>query len=370
MFEPLSYLDWIVERRDVPYNLGESVLSAVTYEGRSFVPAPLEDLPDPPGDVEFGEQVAAAYGVGPEEVQVTAGASHANFALAMAAVTDARERGQDPRVLVEAPGYQPLVESPRGLGATVDRFPRVDTGVADGERSLAAAVEARLTDATALVTVTNRHNPTGRLLEREDLRPVAEAARARDALLLVDEVYAPFTLEDDVREGPGTAFGGPTAAGLPNTVVTASFTKFFGLGAIRLGWMVAAPEVLDRVRPMFGHLPVTCPVAVPHARRLLHNADRFADGQRDLLARNHDLLASFAAGAGLEGTVAPGSHYALLGHPSADGDRVVEAAIDAGVLVVPGRFFGVPDRFRICCGVATGDVREGLDRLDDAIAAL
>jgi aspartate/methionine/tyrosine aminotransferase len=65
------------------------------------------------------------------------------------------------------------------------------------------------------------------------MEAVAERVRDRDATLLVDEVYAPF--ESDGRAGPGTAFGGVTAAGIRDVVVTNSLIKFFGFGTVRLG---------------------------------------------------------------------------------------------------------------------------------------
>lgn len=100
----------------------------------------------------------------------------------------------------------------------------------------------------------NWHIPSGRLLEHDQLRAIAEVIGDSDAHLLVDEVYAPVILSEDVRADG--AIGGPTAAGLPSTIVSQSLTEFYGLGGIRTGWLIARPDVLDHVRPMMSHLPV------------------------------------------------------------------------------------------------------------------
>src|SRR5690606_33031884 len=76
-------------------------------------------------------------------------------------------------------------------------------------------------------------NPSGTLLRRDDLAPVAEACAAVGALLLVDEVYLTFLDEPGRR----------SAFGLPATAIASSITKPFGLGMVRFGWL-AGPEAL------------------------------------------------------------------------------------------------------------------------------
>lgn len=67
-------------------------------------------------------------------------------------------------MLVEKPGYEPLLTTPEAFGARVDRFRRPpDTGY-DLEPDRVAAA---LADELALVTVTNRHNPSGQLVDRD-----------------------------------------------------------------------------------------------------------------------------------------------------------------------------------------------------------
>jgi aspartate/methionine/tyrosine aminotransferase len=58
---------------------------------------------------------------------------------------------------------------------------------------------------------------------------------------------------------------------------------------------------------------------------------------------------------------------ALLAHERATGDEVTEAALDAGVLVVPGRFFGSPEGFRITLGKRGDEMARGLDVLGEVL---
>lgn len=405
MFPDIAYLDWIVGRpAQAEYDLGSSDLRRAPGESAPDEPAPpaadeptpppaaevippsLTDVPTP--DATVVEQLAEAYGVAPENVLLTAGATHANFLAAAAALreaaegidADAGESGGDgestPRVLVEKPGYEPLLATPNGLGATVDRFrrPKSEGYALDPDRVAGALVED-----TVLVTVTNRHNPSGRRVGRDRLAEVATVAREASTRLLVDEVYAPFggepdgdqagtdgaePVDDETALGP---FGGPTAAGLPNAVVTNSLTKFLGFPGVRLGWLVADEAFVDHARAVKHHIPAVAEPSRLLARRALARAPELSAESRERIRADYDALAGFADREDLSGRVEPGCTYAFLEHESGDGAAVAEAAWEQGILVVPGRFFDAPGRFRISACREPEAVRAGLDRLGDVL---
>jgi aspartate/methionine/tyrosine aminotransferase len=339
VFAAIDYLEWISGRPErATHDLASSDLRPAG-PASGVVPAPLADLPDPEG-VALDGQLADVYDCPAGRVHVTAGASHAN-ALVAAAFAEGR-------VLVESPGYEPLVACSRAFGATVDRFER-PRGVLDPDR-----VAAALTDDTAMVVATNRHNPTGRLADRATLRACAEHAADHGALFVVDEVYAAY--DPVAGEGP---FGGPTAAGLPNTLAIGSLTKFLGLGGLRIGWVVGPPDRLERLRTVNWYFPVVAEPSRALARRALANRGTLAERSRELCARNHDLLAT-AVGESFAGTVPEGSPYALVGHPAYDGDEQAARAAEEGVLVVPGRFFERPDAVRVSLGGHPEAMRDAL----------
>ncbi len=366
MFTPIPYLDWIMGRPEqVTYDLGSSDLRA-NGPATGVVPPSLADRSDPPADVTLESRLASIYGVDTDSVFVTAGATHANFLAAVAALKAASY--DNPRVLVEKPGYQPLVETPRAVGAHIDRFLRP---VEDDCRLDPNRVDAAISRSTALVTITNRHNPSGRLVERDTLAAVADVAAERDVPLLIDEVYGPFV--EEPRTTHPAPFGGVSAAGLPNTLVTGSLTKFHGLGGVRIGWLVGDADFVDRVRSAADHVPAVSEPSRVLARRALAHDDLVSES-RDHLCRNHELLADFVADRDdLSGHVHDGCSFAFLAHESADGDEVVEAALDRDVLVVPGRFFDRNDSFRLSLGRAPEEVETGLavlgDVLDDLVDA-
>ena len=334
-----------------PHDLGSSDL----HGGRDDsgpIPDRLRDLAEPDDDRGLEELLASVYDVTPDSVLVTAGASTAN-ALATAAAIE--RAGDDPRALIENPGYEPLVATPQGFGAAIDRFERPAD---DGYPLDPARVEANLFPSTGLVTVTNRHNPTGRYVSREALAATAEAVADHGARLLVDEVYSPFVLDDDVRDGP---FGGVSAVGLENAVVTGSLTKFFGLGGLRVGWVIADPSFVEDVRRIAPHFPAMADPSRHLGRRALAHRETLAAETRTHLERNYERLAAFANERDdVRGPVFEGASFAFLAHDRADGNRVSEAAWEEGVLVVPGRFFGDERAVRISLGGDPAAMDDGL----------
>jgi cobalamin biosynthesis protein CobC len=110
-----------------------------------------------------------------------------------------------------------------------------------------------------LVFVANPNNPDGRLFARNDLIDLAKSLRARSRLLVVDEAF--------VDVGPAGASVAPEVT-VGNVVVLRSFGKFFGLGGLRLGFALAAPEIAARLAAMLGPWAVSGPALTIGAKAL------------------------------------------------------------------------------------------------------
>ncbi|MFB6120862.1 MAG: pyridoxal phosphate-dependent aminotransferase [Halobacteriaceae archaeon] len=363
MFPRIELLDWMQGRPAAAlHDLGTTGLRGTRDVGDAVVPDPVADRDDPPAGVNLHSLLAAEYGVHPKQVVVTAGASHAAFLAAAAAVTDSD--ADQPRALVELPAYEPHAKTPAAVGAAVDRFRRT----AEADFALEPdRIEAAVRPATALVTATNRHNPTGALADRATLADAADAAGTEDARLLVDEVYAPYVSESDAER---TAFGGPTAAGLDGAVVVNSLSKFFGLPDLRVGWLVADEAFAERARAAKHHVPAVADVTERLAARAVHAAGAIADEQRALCTENAALLRSFVDDRpDVTGRVRPDCPFVALSAPGRPADELAAAAWEQGVLVVPGRFFGLDDRVRVSLGRSPEENAAALTALDDVLGS-
>ncbi len=86
--------------------------------------------------------------------------------------------------------------------------------------------------------MTNLHNPTGALIDQATLRAVGEIAKQNNARVLVDEVYLEAMYECDLKAAIHLG---------DHFLVTSSLTKGFGLSGLRCGWVLANPELTDRM---------------------------------------------------------------------------------------------------------------------------
>jgi aspartate/methionine/tyrosine aminotransferase len=225
MFPTIAYLRWA--RRfhgKVRFNLAASGVPAcgLSLDASAAHPA------DGAGVEALREAIARYNGVAREEVVACLGTSHALWLAYVSVVSPGDE------VLVEQPAYEPLVAAAVGAGASVRRFARSPATrfALDVDR-----VAREITSRTRAVAVTSLQNPGGNRASDEELRALARVAERHGAVLVVDEVYAPF---DRLVDDSGV-FGRSARRLAPNLIAIGSLTKCYGLAAERVGWLIA-PE--------------------------------------------------------------------------------------------------------------------------------
>src|SRR3954468_149135 len=114
-----------------------------------------------------------------------------------------------------------------------------------------------------LAIVVNPNNPDGRIVERATLLGVAKDLRPRGGVLVVDESFG------DVAP-PGASLAGDVGRG--NIVVLRSFGKFYGLAGLRLGFALAAPNLVGHLDAMLGPWAVAGPALFIGEKALVDGA--------------------------------------------------------------------------------------------------
>ena len=317
--------------------------------------APLTE----PNDYGWGPLVAAIaarYDVDGSAVVVAAGASMANH-LAMATVLSPGDH-----VVVEHPVYDPLALVPRLWGATVSFVAR---RAEERYRLDLDAIEARLTPTTRLIVLSNLHNPSGALARDADVGALATLAAGRGIYVLIDEVYREWL------HGIGSGDGVRAAATLsPWLISTSSVTKTFGLGGLRIGWVLAEPALAERMRRLMGLFDnISAHPSERLATRALERAATILGPRRALVTANRARLAAWVAATPAARWVQPaGGTVGWVNLGIGDTNAFVERlARDHGTSIVPGRFFGATDHVRIALGVDAATLERGLERLSDAL---
>jgi aspartate/methionine/tyrosine aminotransferase len=350
-----DYMHWSKTRSRARFNLATSGVAAFPLRE---LPVDLRQL-EINGENSYGyaplqAAIAEHHGVDPECVVESAGTSMANH-LAMAAII---EPGDE--VLIEHPAYGPILDVAHYLEAKAKRFRRIEE---NGWAVEPAEVSRSVTPKTRLIVITNLHNPTSALTPDSVLHEIGDIARTIGALVLVDEVY----LDAVYEETPRTSFH----LG-PEFVVTSSLTKLYGVSGLRCGWILARPELawkMRRLDDLYSATPVYpaelfSVIAFQHLNLLRERARRTLEADRKLL---RDFLEQQPALAAVPTDWGTTSFVRLC---AGDADIFLERLqSDFETSAVPGRFFEMPDHFRIGMGVNTDMFSEGLNRLGRALAS-
>lgn len=346
------YMEWAKTRPAAEFDLAGSNILACT----------LDDLPgaadalslsgaNDNGYAPLLEAIAARYGTSPTHVTTASGTSGANF-LVFAALL---RPGDD--VLVERPGYDPLLGAARMCGARTVRFDRV---FEDGFRLDPGRVHAAMTPRTKLIVITHPHNPTGVASDAAAIEEVGRIAERAGAHVLVDEVY----LDVSAASAPPAASRGPVF------VTTSSLTKSYGLSSLRSGWAIASEPLTYRIRRARDVVDGTGSIVAERLSVVAFNTlDRLSARAHEILRRNKALVDAFLASyPQLE--YVPSVGTVVFPRISGVADVTTLAARllhERSIAIVPGSFFEAPAHFRLGYGGDTLKVAASLKRLGETI---
>lgn len=283
--------------------------------------------PDMTGD-RLLDVLATDWGVPPASLLLGTGSGHLIKCLA-----ETYLRPGD-RVVTVSPTFSLYEQAARLMGATVAALPGDGHAVAfERLPEWVGRVRPRL------VYLCSPNNPTGDMAPWSVVEAVLESL-GDSGLLVLDEAYAPFAERppDWRRE---------LAAGAPLAVLR-TFSKIHGLAALRLGVLLAPPEVVaavGRVRepfPASSFALAAAAAAVRDAAHVTFVAGEVARGRSRLLAalaerhwETHPSQANFV-------WAAPPAPW--------EADRLVAALRERGILIRAGSPFGVATHVRITVG--------------------
>jgi aminotransferase len=203
----------------------------------------------------------------------------------------------------------------------------------------ADALRAAIGPKTKAVVLNTPHNPTGRVLTRDEMDLVAR---------LVIEHDVPYVITDEIYEHimyAGHHHPIATWPGLRERTITISgLSKTFSCTGWRLGWAIAPPELTSAIRKVHDFLTVGAPAPLQAAGAVaLHfDADYFNHLSLDYRARRHIMVEALAE-AGFAFSIPEGAYYILADFSAiSDRDDVTFAkwlAEEVGVATVPGTSF-------------------------------
>lgn len=228
----------------------------------------------------------------------------------------------------------------------------------------AERVEPLITDRTKALILASPGNPTGVVLNSEELAALVALCRKRGVLLISDEIYDEFTYQDALEDGVC-----PSAARLWDQVLLIrGLGKTYGCTGWRLGYAAGPAGLIDEMTKLQQFTYVCAPSMAQAAFEASDDVSMRAhvdeyQMRRDLVVEELGQLTDVV--------VPGGAFYAFIAVPESlglTGTQFAEKALERRVLVVPGAVFSGRDtHFRISYAVTPEKLSEGLGILRELL---
>ena len=240
----------------------------------------------------------------------------------------------------------------------------------DEFRLTAEALRAAITPKTKLLIFPFPANPTGAVMRREDLEPIAEVLRGTDVIVLADEIYAELT------------YGGQhvSIASLPGmkerTVLVNGFSKTYAMTGWRLGYACGPRELIGVMTKVHQSAIMCAPTTSQYAAiTALRRCDADIEAMRDEYDMRRRMLVSRLNGMGLACFEPQGAFYVFPSIKSTglSSDEFCERLLHSQkVAIVPGNAFGASGEghVRISYAYSVGHLEEALHRIENFLREL
>lgn len=293
-----------------------------------------------------------------EDVVITTGSSGGFVALFLAAL----DAGDD--IVLARPGYPAYRNTLQALGANIIE---IDCGV-ESRFQLTVEHLQTLPRVPKAVIVTSPDNPTGTIIDAEELRAIADWCADHDCLLISDEIYH------------GITYGRQCASAREfsdQAVVVGSVSKYFSMTGWRIGWLIVPEWLRAPLDRLEANLTV-CPPAISQAAAVeAFSAESLAElnSHVDRYARNRDVLLEGLPAVGLDSIAPPDGGFYIYANIAGlyDDPTAVDSMTWArellaatGVAVAPGIDFDTAhghEWVRLCFAGQTSEMEEAVRRI-------
>ena len=320
------------------------------------------------GLLELREEISKLYSqkyrvdYNPEsEALVTTGVSEA-LDIAIRAIVNPGDE-----VIVVQPSYVSYVPSVIFAGGVP--VP-VSTKMSNNFKITAEELEDAITDKTKAVIINYPNNPTGAVMDKDSLESIADVIVEHDLMMISDEVYDCLTYN-----GTHTCFA--SLEGMRDrTILLNGFSKSHAMTGFRMGYALAAPEIIDSMMLIHQYSMLCAPITAQiGAIEALKNGE----GEMQKMVREYDRRRHLIVGGlnklGLECFEPKGAFYAFPSISSTgltSGDFAEGLLNEQKVATVPGDVFGEAGVGFLRCSYAASreDIHTALDRTSEFVDGL
>jgi aspartate/methionine/tyrosine aminotransferase len=357
---------------EVEFNLSESGVLPLRVEeilegkeaASQFLSLGLK-YPESDGSDELRENIAQWYGATRDHILVTNGGSEANFT----ALWGLLEKGDHAAIML--PNYLQSWGLSRAFADKTNAFHLTEQGE-NGKLRWALDIKGlqrAVSKKTKLIVVTNPNNPTGSVLNQDEMSEVIRVARKANAWLLVDEIYRGAEVSGPVS---------PTFWGrYDKVIITSGLSKAFGLPGLRIGWIVAPPKTIAKLCHYRDYTTLTPTMLSDRLARIVMEParrEKVLERTRAIVRRNLPKLESWIHSHDDIFTYTPPMAGAITYFkyklPITSTKLFDKLRVERSVLITPGDHFGGGRYIRVGFGYDVDYTLRGLARVDVTLAEL
>ena len=293
-----------------------------------------------------------------DEILVTVGVSEA-VDLALRTLLEAGDE-----LLLPEPSYVSYQPAAQLTGANVKKVPtyQEDEFKLDPEK-LAEAI----TPQSKVLILCYPNNPTGAVMNEEELKEIAELVEKHDLFVIADEIYAELTYDDDY-----TSFA--SLKGMKErTILLNGFSKAYAMTGWRIGYAAAPEPIISAMMKIHQYTMLCAPIVSQNAAlEALRNGNREKDKMAKSYNQRRKVIVKGLNEIGLNCFEPQGAFYVF---PSVKGTGFSSEEFsqqlleEEGVVVIPGDVFGASGEGFIRCSYAASleNIYEALNRMDKFI---
>lgn len=231
-------------------------------------------------------------------------------------------------------------------------------------------LEQAITPRTKVVIIPYPNNPTGAVMNREELAAIVEVLKDKDLIVISDEIYAELTYEG--RHVSIASFPELT----DKTIVINGFSKSYAMTGWRLGYACGHPAMIDAMKKIHQYAIMCAPSTAQYAAvEALRNSDDDVDEMVREYNRRRRLLVNGFRKLGLDCFEPLGAFYVFpcIRNTGLTSDAFCEKLLmTEKVLVIPGTAFGACGEgfVRACYASSVENILEALKRIERFVKGL
>ena len=257
-----------------------------------------------------------------DDIIVTGGGSEALYDCAQALF----EKGDE--ILIQDPGFLSY-EAVIKLAEAKPKY--IKTPMSDNFKVRAETVAEQITPNTKAIILNSPCNPTGAVMDKEDVKGISDLATDHDFMIISDEIYEKIIYNNNKHYSP--------ARYCDNVITINGFSKTYAMTGLRIGYMTGPHEVIEELLKVHQY-NIACASSISQkaAYEALTGPQDSVKSMVNEFQRRRDLIVTRLNSMGYKTTHCEGAFYAFpeIQNP----EKFTATAMDKGVIAVLGKAFG------------------------------